>query len=580
MAKATRKRSDTVKNLLAYIRPYRRYLALSLLSAMMTVICTLMFPMITGSAIDVISSGDLSIFALYLFSLVFIALFSSFMQFVMSQSNNKMAYYIVKDIRKDIFNHIQKLPLSYLDSHPQGDIVSRMIADVDQISDGLLMGFTQLFTGVLTIAGTLFFLFYINWIVAFVVVLVTPISLLSASFIAKKSYSLFHKQGEARGEQTSFIDEMISDGNVGALFSREEKNKAQFDSLNERWASFSLFATFYSSITNPATRFVNSLVYTGVALAGGLSALAGKLTIGALSATLSYASQYTKPFNEISSVMTELQNALASADRVFELLKQPEETKDKENAVVLESPEGKIDVSNVYFSYTKEQNLIKDLSLNVKPGMKIAIVGPTGCGKTTIINLLMRFYDVDSGSISVDGHDIRDITRHSLRASYGMVLQDTWLKSGTILDNLLFSNPDATKEDVERVVKLCHLDSFIETLPLGYNEPVFDQSDSISQGQKQLLCIARVMLSDPSMLILDEATSSIDTRTELMIQEAFSIMMKGKTSFIVAHRLSTIKSADLILVMNNGNIIEQGTHEELLAKKGFYCNLYNSQFAI
>jgi len=317
-----------------------------------------------------------------------------------------------------------------------------------------------------------------------------------------------------------------------------------------------------------------------VALAGGLSALAGKLTIGALSATLSYASQYTKPFNEISSVMTELQNALASADRVFELLKQPEETKDKENAVVLESPEGKIDVSNVYFSYTKEQNLIKDFSLNVKPGMKIAIVGPTGCGKTTIINLLMRFYDVDSGSISVDGHDIRDITRHSLRASYGMVLQDTWLKSGTILDNLLFSNPDATKEDVERVVKLCHLDSFIETLPLGYNEPVFDQSDSISQGQKQLLCIARVMLSDPSMLILDEATSSIDTRTELMIQEAFSIMMKGKTSFIVAHRLSTIKSADLILVMNNGNIIGQGTHEELLAKKGFYCNLYNSQFAI
>lgn len=572
--------SAVISKLLMYIRPYRKYLVLSIFSALVSVVCTLAFPMLTGEAIDTISSRNWALFYDYLLVLLAVAGLSAIFQFVLNQSNNKMAYSIIRDIRRDLFDHLQELPISYLDSHTQGDIVSRMIADVDQIADGLLMGFTQLFTGVLTIVGTLGCLFYINWIVALVVVLVTPISLFTASFIAKRTYSLFHKQSEARGEQTSYIDEMISGASVVNAFSREGKVEDRFEDLNGTWASFSLLATFYSSLTNPVTRFVNSLVYTGVALSGGLSALMGKLSVGALSATLTYASQYTKPFNEISGVMTELQNALASADRVFELIDEKREIEDKENAIELKSPDGNIDIDRVYFSYNPNQHLIEDFSLSVKHGMKVAIVGPTGCGKTTVINLLMRFYDVNSGSISVDGNDIRDIKRKSLRKSYGMVLQDTWLKNGTIRENLLFSNPNASNEDIERVVKLCHLDSLIDTLPLGYDEMISDEADSISQGQKQLMCIARVMLSNPSMLILDEATSSIDTRTELMIQEAFGHMMKGRTSFIVAHRLSTIKSADLILVMNNGNIVEKGTHEELLAMNGFYANLYNSQFAV
>lgn len=575
-----KERSAVISKLLMYIRPYRKYLVLSIFSALVSVVCTLAFPMLTGEAIDTISSRNWALFYDYLLVLLAVAGLSAIFQFVLNQSNNKMAYSIIRDIRRDLFDHLQELPISYLDSHTQGDIVSRMIADVDQIADGLLMGFTQLFTGVLTIVGTLGCLFYINWIVALVVVLVTPISLFTASFIAKRTYSLFHKQSEARGEQTSYIDEMISGASVVNAFSREGKVEDRFEDLNGTWASFSLLATFYSSLTNPVTRFVNSLVYTGVALSGGLSALMGKLSVGALSATLTYASQYTKPFNEISGVMTELQNALASADRVFELIDEKREIEDKENAIELKSPDGNIDIDRVYFSYNPNQHLIEDFSLSVKHGMKVAIVGPTGCGKTTVINLLMRFYDVNSGSISVDGNDIRDIKRKSLRKSYGMVLQDTWLKNGTIRENLLFSNPNASNEDIERVVKLCHLDSLIDTLPLGYDEMISDEADSISQGQKQLMCIARVMLSNPSMLILDEATSSIDTRTELMIQEAFGHMMKGRTSFIVAHRLSTIKSADLILVMNNGNIVEKGTHEELLAMNGFYANLYNSQFAV
>lgn len=575
-----KERSAVISKLLMYIRPYRKYLVLSIFSALVSVVCTLAFPMLTGEAIDTISSRNWALFYDYLLVLLAVAGLSAVFQFVLNQSNNKMAYSIIRDIRRELFDHLQELPISYLDSHTQGDIVSRMIADVDQIADGLLMGFTQLFTGVLTIVGTLGCLFYINWIVALVVVLVTPISLFTASFIAKRTYSLFHKQSEARGEQTSYIDEMISGASVVNAFSREGKVEDRFEDLNGTWAGFSLLATFYSSLTNPVTRFVNSLVYTGVALSGGLSALMGKLSVGALSATLTYASQYTKPFNEISGVMTELQNALASADRVFELIDEKREIEDKENAIELKSPDGNIDIDRVYFSYNPNQHLIEDFSLSVKHGMKVAIVGPTGCGKTTVINLLMRFYDVNSGSIAVDGNDIRDIKRKSLRKSYGMVLQDTWLKNGTIRENLLFSNPNASNEDIKKVVKLCHLDSLIDTLPLGYDEMISDEADSISQGQKQLMCIARVMLSNPSMLILDEATSSIDTRTELMIQEAFGHMMKGRTSFIVAHRLSTIKSADLILVMNNGNIVEKGTHEELLAMNGFYANLYNSQFAV
>ena len=573
------KQSSVIKRLLTYIRPYRKFLVLSVFAAFVATLCTLVFPMITGDAIDAIAARDWSLFLIYLVVLLCITAISGLFQYILSQSNNRLTYLSVRDMRKDLFNNIQYLELSYLDSHSSGSIVSRMIADIDQVADGLLMGFTQFFTGVISIFGTLICLFYINWIVALVVVLVTPISLFTASFIAKRTYNLFHKQSMARGAQTAFIDEMISGAKVVSAFSMEEKSQERFDALNDELSNCSQYATFYSSLTNPVTRFVNSVVYTGVALSGGLSALAGHLSVGALSATLAYAKEYTKPFNEISSVMTELQNALASADRVFELMDERKEVKDAENAVALSNPDGQIDINNVFFSYDKNKPLIENLSLAVKPGMKVAIVGPTGSGKTTIINLLMRFYDVDSGAILVDGFDIKGIRRADLRDCYGMVLQETWLKSGTIRDNLTLGAKNASDSDIDAVIKSCHLEQFISTLPHGYDEYLSEERGAISEGQKQLLCIARAMLSNPKMLILDEATSSIDTRTELIIQEAFGKMMEGRTSFIVAHRLSTIKSADLILVLNKGNVVEMGTHAELLEAKGFYYNLYNSQFA-
>lgn len=573
------KRSIVIKRLLTYIRPYRKFLLLSILSALSATLCALVFPLITGEAIDSIADGNWSSFFIYLVALLSITAISGLFQYILNQSNNRLTYLSVRDMRKDLFNNIQYLELSYLDSHSSGSIVSRMIADIDQVADGLLMGFTQFFTGVLSIFGTLVCLFYINWIVALVVVIVTPISLFTASFIAKRTYNLFHKQSKARGEQTAFIDEMITGAQVVSSFSMEEKSQIQFDALNDELSNSSLYATFYSSLTNPVTRFVNSVVYTGVALSGGLAAISGHLSIGALSATLAYAKEYTKPFNEISSVMTELQNALASADRVFELMDERKEPRDNNGAVSLSNPSGSIDIDHVFFSYDKKKPLITDLSLSVKPGMKVAIVGPTGSGKTTIINLLMRFYDVDSGFISVDGVDIQNIKRADLRDCYGMVLQETWLKSGTIRDNLLIGARNASDRDIDAVVKSCHLEQFIATLPNGYDEVLSEEHGAISEGQKQLLCIARAMLSDPKMLILDEATSSIDTRTELIIQDAFENMMKGRTSFIVAHRLSTIKSADLILVLDKGNVVEKGRHDELLKAKGFYYNLYNSQFS-
>ena len=498
-------------------------------------------------------------------------------QYLLSISNNKLVYSISRNIREEVFAHIQKLPLSYLDSHPQGDIVSRVISDADQITDGLLMGFTQLFTGVLTILGTLICLFSINYIVALVVVLVTPISLFTASFIAKRSYTLFHKQSKARGEQTAYMDEMITGSGVVELFNRERISSERFDELDKEWAGYSLFATFYSSLVNPVTRFVNSVVYTGVALSGGLFALMGYLSVGSLFSILSYASSYTKPFNEITGVLTELQNAIASAERLFDLIDEKEEDKEKDDK--LENVDGNVAIENVEFSYTKDKKLIENFSIDVKKGMKIALVGPTGCGKTTVINLLMRFYDVDSGSISIDGKDIREVTRESLRKSYGMVLQETWLKNCSIRDNIRYAKPDATDEEVKRAAKVCHIDNFIESLPNGYDEIIGDESEDISAGQKQLLCIARVILAEPDILILDEATSSIDTRTELFIQEAFGTLMEGHTSFVVAHRLSTIKSSDAIIVMKDGHILEIGDHETLLKNKGFYSELYNSQFA-
>ena len=582
MAKAKKlskeRRNTVIKKLLLYIKPYKHYLVLSIISALVTTICTLVFPMFTGHAVDAIT-GEKSLFLIYLLVLLVLAAIGALTQYALNQSNNKLTYSIVQDIRNDVFGHIQSLPLSYLDSRSQGEVVSRIITDIDQIADGLLMGFTQFFTGVVTIIGTLICLFYINWIVALVVVLVTPISLFTASFISRRTYRLFNEQNEARGELTGFTDEMITGSKVVSAFNREEEAEKTFDQLNEKWSKAALFATFYSSLTNPVTRFVNSIVYTGVALSGGLSALVGRLTVGSLSSTLMYASQYTKPFNEISGVLTELQNALSSASRVFELL-EVEEEKENPNAKVLTSVEGNIDIDHVYFGYSKNKTLIKDFNLHLKRGMKVAIVGPTGSGKTTLINLLMRFYDVDSGSVKVDGLDIQDVTRHSLRSKYGMVLQETWLKSGTIRDNLTLSNPNIADEKIDEVIKLCHLESFISTLPLGYDEPISDESGAISEGQKQLLCIARAMLSEPTMLILDEATSSIDTRTELVVQQAFGLMMEGRTSFIVAHRLSTIKKADLILVLRDGDVVEQGNHKELLEKGGFYSELYNSQFAI
>ena len=570
-------KKHVIRRLLGYIKPYKGFLVLSLISSLMAVLSTLFFPMIVGDAVDALATLEWTHFFNLLIVLVVIAAFTALFQYLLSISNNKLVYSISRNIREEVFAHIQKLPLSYLDSHPQGDIVSRVISDADQITDGLLMGFTQLFTGVLTILGTLICLFSINYIVALVVVLVTPISLFTASFIAKRSYTLFHKQSKARGEQTAYMDEMITGSGVVELFNRERISSERFDELDKEWAGYSLFATFYSSLVNPVTRFVNSVVYTGVALSGGLFALMGYLSVGSLFSILSYASSYTKPFNEITGVLTELQNAIASAERLFDLIDEKEEDKEKDDK--LENVDGNVAIENVEFSYTKDKKLIENFSIDVKKGMKIALVGPTGCGKTTVINLLMRFYDVDSGSISIDGKDIREVTRESLRKSYGMVLQETWLKNCSIRDNIRYAKPDATDEEVKRAAKVCHIDNFIESLPNGYDEIIGDESEDISAGQKQLLCIARVILAEPDILILDEATSSIDTRTELFIQEAFGTLMEGHTSFVVAHRLSTIKSSDAIIVMKDGHILEIGDHETLLKNKGFYSELYNSQFA-
>ena len=572
----------TLKKVMLRIKRYWVYLIISILMAVITVASSLYAPILVGNAIDyIIGPGDVDFIGVKVvimkFALVIVC--TAVSQWIMNICNNKIIYHVTRNIRDEAIEKLEHLPLSYIDSHSYGEVVSRVIADVDQFADGLLMGFTQFFTGVTTIVGTLLFMIMINVRITLVVVLITPVSFLVAGFIAKKTYSMFKLQSETRGEQTALIDEMIGGQKVVKAYNHEQETMDKFDEINERLQKYSLKAIFFSSITNPATRFVNSLVYAGVAVTGAISAINGGISVGQLATFLSYANQYTKPFNEISGVITELQNALACAARVFELIEEQPETADKPDAVVLDNADGSISLENVYFSYTKDKELITDFNLNVKPGQKIAIVGPTGCGKTTIINLLMRFYDVDSGSIKVSDVDIKDMTRHSLRAGFGMVLQDTWLRAGTIRDNIIMGKPDATEEEIIEAAKAAHAHSFIKRLPDGYDTVIGEDGGSLSQGQKQLLCITRVMLCRPPMLILDEATSSIDTRTELKIQNAFNKLMEGRTSFIVAHRLSTIQSADLILVMKDGHIIEQGKHRELLAKGGFYKNLYESQFA-
>ena len=575
-------KKGTLKKVLSYLRRYWFFMALSVLLAAASVAASLYIPILTGSAVDLILGPGQVDFSGIFRILVKIGIaigVAALCQWTMNVSNNHVAYRVVRDIRQDAFRRLQKLPLRYLDSHPAGEVVSRMVADVDQFADGLLMGFTQLFTGVLTILGTLFFMFSVNVGISLVVVLVTPVSLFVAAFIAKRTYDMFRLQSQVRGEQTGFVEEMVGEQKVVQAFGREKKALEQFDEVNERLRKCSLRAIFFSSITNPSTRFVNSLVYTGVGLVGALSVVGGGLTVGQLSCFLSYANQYTKPFNEISGVVTELQNALACAGRVFELIEEEPQLPDSPNAVQLEHVEGRVSIEDVFFAYQKGQRLIEHFNLEVKPGQRVALVGPTGCGKTTVINLLMRFYDVDSGVIRVEGTDIREVTRNSLRKNYGMVLQDTWLKQGTIRENIAYGKPEATLEEVVEAAKAAHAHSFIKRLPQGYDTVIGEDGGAISQGQKQLLCIARLMLCLPPMLILDEATSSIDTRTEARIQKAFAKMMQGRTSFIVAHRLSTIQDADVILVMRDGHIIEQGSHQALLAQGGFYAELYNSQFA-
>ena len=573
----------TMKRVLKYIRKYTPALVLSLLLAGLTVLLTLYIPILTGNAVDlIIGEGQVDmpdIFAI-MKKIAIVMIITAVGQWVMNTCNNYITYHVVRDIRTDAFAKLEILPLKYLDAHAYGDIVSRVIADVDTFADGLLMGFTQLFTGVLTILCTLGFMLVTNVPITLVVVCITPVSFLVAKFIATKTYSMFKEQSETRGEQTSLIEEMIDNQKIVNTFSRGEAVKSKFGEINGRLQKCSLKAIFFSSITNPATRFVNSLVYAGVGVFGALVAIKGGISVGRLSCFLSYANQYTKPFNEISGVVTELQNAFVCAGRIFELIDEEPQVPDAEDARVLEDAQGNVDLKNVYFQYVPEKKLIQNFNLKVTPGQRVAIVGPTGCGKTTVINLLMRFYDVNSGSIKVDGTDIRDITRGSLRTNYGMVLQETWLRSGTIRDNICMGKPDATEEEIIAAAKASHAHSFIKRLPQGYDTVITEDGGSLSQGQKQLLCITRVMLCLPPMLILDEATSSIDTRTEIKIQNAFATMMEGRTSFIVAHRLSTIQSADVILVMKDGNIIEQGNHETLLAKGGFYANLYNSQFAV
>ena len=573
----------TMKKVLNYIRKYWLLVGLSLLLAAVTVVLTLYVPILTGDAVDLLlGKGAVNFAAVFaIMKKIGIAILATAIaQWVMNTCNNHITYHVVKDIREDAFRRLEILPLKYLDAHAYGDIVSRVIADVDTFADGLLMGFTQLFTGVLTIIGTLIFMLVTNVPIALVVVCITPVSFLVAKFIATRTYSMFKLQSETRGEQTSLIEEMIGNQKVVKTFSRETAVREQFAEINGRLEKCSLKAIFFSSLTNPCTRFVNSLVYAGVGIFGAFVAIRGGISVGRLSCFLSYANQYTKPFNEISGVVTELQNALACAARIFELIDEEPQVPDAADAKVLEHAKGNVKLENVYFSYVPDKKLIEDFNLEVKPGQRVAIVGPTGCGKTTLINLLMRFYDVNSGKISVDGNDICHLTRGSLRTSYGMVLQETWLRAGTIRDNICMGKPDATDEEVIAAAKSAHAHSFIKRLPEGYNTVITEDGGSLSQGQKQLLCIARVMLCLPPMLILDEATSSIDTRTELKIQNAFATMMEGRTSFIVAHRLSTIQEADIILVMKDGNIIEQGSHETLLEKGGFYANLYNSQFAV
>ena len=578
----------TLRNVLKYVQRHGFFMVLSILFAAITVALTLYTPILIGDAIDLIvgkGQVDFAGIAAILIKTGIIIGITALIQWLMNTINNRITYHVVRDIRNEAFRKIEILPLSYIDAHPYGDIVNRVIADADQFADGLLMGFTQLFTGIVTILGTLFFLFSISWKIAIVVVIVTPLSLFIARFIANRTYRMFRVQSETRGQQTAFIDEMIGNQKVVQAFSHEGEALEEFDRINDRLADCSLKATFYSSLTNPCTRFVNSVVYAGVALAGALICIAtagavNPFTIGQLSACLSYANQYTKPFNEISGVVTELQNALACASRLFELIEEEPQIPEPADAVELADVKGSVELNDVSFSYVPDRKLIEGLNLSVKPGQRIAIVGPTGCGKTTIINLLMRFYDVNSGSITVEGTDIRNATRNSLRSSYGMVLQETWLRSGTIRDNIVMGKPDATDEEIIAAAKASHAHSFIKRLPQGYDTVITEDGGSLSQGQKQLLCITRVMLCLPPMLILDEATSSIDTRTEIKIQDSFAKMMNGRTSFIVAHRLSTIREADVILVMKDGHIIEQGNHEELLAKNGFYANLYNSQFAV
>ena len=573
---------STLKKILVRIKKYWFYLAVSLLLTVITVAGSLYLPILTGEAIDhIVDKGLVDFGGLWgvLKVMGIMIAITAVAQWLVSLCNNRMTYKVVQDIRKDAFEKIEILPLKYVDAHPTGEIVNKIIADVDQFAEGLLMGFTQLVSGVLTIVGTLCFMLSINVGITLVVVVITPVSLFVASFIAKKTFSMFKLQSETRGEQTALIDEMITNQKVVQAFSKEEDILERFEEINGRLEICSLRATFFSSITNPATRFVNSLVYTGVCITGAFAVLQGYLSVGQLSSFLSYANQYTKPFNEISGVITELQNALACADRVFELIEEEPQVPDPADAVELPTVTGKVELDDVCFSYVPDKKLIEHFNLSVKPGQRVAIVGPTGCGKTTVINLLMRFYDVNSGTIRVMDTDIRQITRENLRQSYGMVLQETWLKSGTILENICMGKPDATMDEVIAAAKASHAHSFIKRLPQGYDTIIGEDGGSLSQGQKQLLCIARVMLCLPPMLILDEATSSIDTRTELKIQNAFATMMKGRTSFIVAHRLSTIKEADVILVMKDGNIIEQGNHAELLKKGGFYANLYESQYA-
>ena len=573
----------TMKRVLKYIRKYTPALVLSLLLAGLTVLLTLYIPILTGNAVDlIIGKGQVDMPGIFsiMKKIAIAMIITAVGQWVMNTCNNYITYHVIRDIRTDAFAKLEILPLKYLDAHAYGDIVSRVIADVDTFADGLLMGFTQLFTGVLTILCTLGFMLVTNVPITLVVVCITPVSFLVAKFIATKTYSMFKEQSEPRGEQTSLIEEMIDNQKIVNTFSRGEAVKSKFGEINGRLQKCSLKAIFFSSITNPATRFVNSLVYAGVGVFGALVAIKGGISVGRLSCFLSYANQYTKPFNEISGVVTELQNAFVCAGRIFELIDEEPQVPDAADARVLEEAQGNVDLKDVYFQYVPEKKLIQNFNLQVKPGQRVAIVGPTGCGKTTVINLLMRFYDVNSGSIKVDGTDIRDITRGSLRTNYGMVLQETWLRSGTIRDNICMGKPDATEEEIIAAAKASHAHSFIKRLPQGYDTVITEDGGSLSQGQKQLLCITRVMLCLPPMLILDEATSSIDTRTEIKIQNAFAKMMEGRTSFIVAHRLSTIQSADVILVMKDGNIIEQGNHETLLAKGGFYANLYNSQFAV